>query len=117
MSDIDDNLLHKAKSGDKDAIFALLCAHNVDAAVLQHIAGWSNGRERDIAAFQNLVNARKHYVKRGRLLISKPARIKELIEKFSLQSNVAEHIADGSGYAAVRAEAARQLAEEESSDD
>jgi hypothetical protein len=107
---MDDNLLQKAQSGDKDAIFAVLSGrYGVDPAIVQHISGWHRGRERDHTAFATLVAARKHYVKRGWLDISKPDRINELIEKFGLSSNVANHIANGQGYEAVRKEATRQL--------
>jgi hypothetical protein len=104
VRDIDD-LLRKARSGNKDAVCDLLSAHGVDSTVIAQIAGWHSSR----SAFVNLVNARKHYVRRGWLGISKPKRIKELIDMFALQPNVANNIASGHGYTQVREEAHRQL--------
>ena len=105
MSDIDDDLMRKARSGDKDAVLAVLSARVRDAEIINHVAGWHTSR----AESMNLVNARKHYVKRGWVHISKSVRIQELVERFGLLPNVAKHIADGRGYAPVRREAQRQL--------
>ena len=112
MTDLDDNLLRRAKDGDRNAIFVALDRYGVDPIIIKNIAAWHPGRERDYTVFINLVNARKHYVKRGWVRIPKSARIRELVDRFGLSSNVADHIADGNGYADVRKEAQRQLTAE-----
>jgi hypothetical protein len=109
MSDIDDKLLRKARSGDEDAVVAVLLAREVDLEVIDVVVGWHTSR----ADFVNRVNARKHYVKRRWVQTPKFACIEELVGRFGLSPNVARHIADGRGYSSVREEAQRQLKAEE----
>ncbi len=81
MRDIEGDLLRKARSGDKDAICDLLSAHGVDASVIARVAHWHSSR----FVFMNLVHARKHYVRRGWVGISRTDRIAELMDMFALK--------------------------------
>lgn len=99
---------------DDAAIVAHLeeCGVNPDAvryieAALQR----RGGRERDAAEYEARVEARLHY-KRGRAKHTpKQTLIAEMVETFGIPHNIAEHLAEPSGYPAERAEADRRYAE------
>ena len=111
MANIDHQLLQRARDGDENAIIFALPRYSVDPGIIEAVARLlsGRGRSRDPVVFMNLVNARKHYVKRGWRSIPKAVRIRELIDIYGLSPNVADHIANGKGYADVRKEAHRQL--------
>ena len=119
MPDIDENILRKARSGDKDAVLSVLTDHyRVDADIMGHIVRlYGRGRQRDPVAYENLVAARKYSEKRRWLGISNQIRIQEVMSRFGLKRNIATYVVEGQSYPAVRKEAERQLQAEAEADE
>lgn len=108
-----DDILQQARRGDHAAVIAYLEGCGVDSVVTRNIAGLlRRGRGRDAAIFEARVAARMHYVRGRSFSIPRRQLLDEMVDRFGVPRNVAEHLAESRGYAEEREETERRLSAE-----